>query len=158
MTIILRRSLNIGACGDAAAAVRSAVTEVYNDQSRMTSLTSWLWGTSQIDDAVGEHSPYHRQRRAHANMNVSQIKQPPSSFQPALRTSHSILKYATRSAQSRPPQRIPCARSSAVSTTRTQMYKSSPLAYVPSPVPRHASLISTPSSQIYVSKMGVTTS
>lgn len=26
------------------------------DQSRMTSLTSWLWGQSQIDDAVGEQS------------------------------------------------------------------------------------------------------
>lgn len=37
--------------------LRLCANQINHDASRMTSLSSWLWGTSQIDDAVGEHNP-----------------------------------------------------------------------------------------------------
>lgn len=73
------------------------------------SLSSWLWGASQVDEAIGE---YFFVFDADVTQLMHEQTRPlPSSCQPAQRISHSILKFQTKFVQKLCHRKMLCALS-----------------------------------------------
>ena len=100
--------------------------------SIMTSyISSLLWGTSQLDDAVGTFlRTACRRNPTHLD---HQTRQPPSYCQAVQKTLPSISRYATKSVPSLFSPRTPCALSNDGWATRTPTSSSLPSACVPPP-------------------------
>jgi len=88
-----------------------------NEFAFLTMALSWLWGTSQLDEAVGAS----RTQAGETELTGTQTRRPRSSFQRAQKTSRSILKYATRFDPRVHPHETQCALSNGGLITRTQM-------------------------------------